>query len=327
MSGGIWRFANALPEVARDRRITLGEGATPLIAAPRLAEAAGLSQLYLKLEFCNPTGSFKDRGTALVVSQALAADAQEFIEDSSGNAGASAAAYAARAGLRCTIYAPASAPMAKLRQAEAYGARVVTVAGSRADVAAAARRAARAAKAYHLDHNSNQNFAAGVGTIALELRDELAALPPIVAPTGGGSIVTGIAGQFAAKSGSPLFAVQSDACAPVVRAFDAGWDSVPAVEAQPTIAGGISIAEPPRGRELLSALRGSDGGAVSVSEEAIARWGKLLARLEGVYAEPTAAAAVAGVARLVALGRIPADGAAVAIITGGGFKDPENAAR
>src|SRR5581483_9358774 len=234
------------------------------------------------------------------------------------------AAYAARAGLRCSIFAPASAPPAKLRQAEVHGAHVVSVPGSRADVTAAAQRAARAQGVYHLDHNANANFAAGVGTVGLELREELADLPPIVAPTGGGSLIAGVARLLGAAA-PPLFAVQSEACAPLVRALDAGWDDVLPVEAEPTIAGGISIAAPPRGRELLAALRASHGGAVAVSEEAIARWGKLLARLEGVYAEPTAAAAVAGVARLAALGQLQPDGAAVAIITGGGLKDVEHA--
>ena len=326
MSTGIWRYADSLPAVDPRWRVTLGEGGTPLIAAPRLAEAAGVARLYLKLELCNPTGSFKDRGTALVVGEALAAGAVELVEDSSGNAGASAAAYAARAGLRCTIYAPASAPAAKLRQAEAYGARVVPVPGSRADVTVAARRAARAKAVYHLDHNASATFAAGVGTLGLELRDDLSDLPPIVAPTGGGSVIAGVAGALG-EAAPPLFAAQSEACAPLVLALDAGWDETPPIEAQPTIAGGISIAAPPRGRVLLAALRTSGGGAVAISEEAIARWGKLLARLEGVYAEPTSAAAVAGVARLVAQGRIAADGAAIAIITGGGLKDPETAAR
>src|SRR5436305_13935332 len=136
VSSGIWRFTEYLPAMQPEHRISLGEGSTPLIDAPRLAEAAGIARLYLKLDSQNPTGSFKDRGTAVAVAEALARGATHLVEDSSGNAGASAAGYAARAGLRCTIYAPEAAPAAKLRQAEAYGARVVRVAGSRAAVAA-----------------------------------------------------------------------------------------------------------------------------------------------------------------------------------------------
>jgi threonine synthase len=337
MNAGIWRYADQLPETEERCRITLGEGATPLIDAPRLAEATGVARLLLKLEFCNPTGSFKDRGTAFVVSQALAAGAKELVEDSSGNAGASAAAYAARAGMRCTVFAPASAPIAKLRQAEAHGARVVAVQGTRADVAAAARRAARGSSVTHLDHNASDLFVAGVSTLGLELLDALdgdSGPVSVVASTGGGSIVAGLrlACEMRSASGARalqprLFAAQSEACAPLVRALEAGWDDVAPVEALPTIAGGISIAAPPRGRVLLRALRDSNGGAVAVAEEAIARWGKLLARLEGIYAEPTAAAAVAGVARLAALDRFPARGVVVAIVSGGGLKDLENSAR
>lgn len=325
-SQGIWRFAGRLAGLDAGPRVTLGEGATPLVAAPRLAEAIGIATLYLKLESQNPTGSFKDRGSAAAVSAALAAGATQLVEDSSGNAGASAAAYAARAGLRCAIYAPASAPAAKLRQARACGARVVTVAGSRADVTRAAERAARARAVYHLNHNANEAFVHGTQTLAAELAEALAGDYAVVMPVGGGSLLAGCHDGFAqlAPTRSPrLFAVQPEACAPLVRALAAGWDAPLPVEAGPTIAGGITIADPPRGARLLRALRASGGGAVAVGDEQIVRWGRLLARLEGVYAEPTSAAAVAGLAQLVATGTIPASSAAVAIITGSGLKDPE----
>src|SRR5579859_2764753 len=115
-SRGVWRFGDlGLAAVAPAQRITLGEGSTPLIEAPRLAEAIGIARLYLKLESQNPTGSFKDRGTATAIAEAVSLGVRQLVEDSSGNAGASAAAYAARAGLRCTVYAPAAAPAAKLQ--------------------------------------------------------------------------------------------------------------------------------------------------------------------------------------------------------------------
>jgi len=329
VSQGVWRHPELSAAAPTPQRVTLGEGDTPLIAAPRLAETIGLRTLYLKLDSQNPTGSFKDRGTATVVAAALAAGATHLVEDSSGNAGASAAAYAARAGLRCTIYAPANAPAPKLRQAEAYGARVVRVAGSRAAVGRAAALAARDKAVYHLDHNGNDAFLTGTQTLALELVDALGAPAHIVVPCGGGSLIAGCARGFAARGVAgrwPLVAVQAAACAPIVEAWQKGWERPVAVEPQPTVAGGISIADPPRGAALLDALRRSDGAAVAVTEEAILRWGRLLARSEGVYAEPTAAAAVAGLARLVADGAIPADGAAVVVITGAGLKDPEQAA-
>jgi len=323
MQNGIWRHAERLAGPLPRTRVTLGEGGTPLIVAPRLAAAIGIARLYLKLESCNPTGSFKDRGAAYAVSVALDAGAREIVEDSSGNAGAAAAAYAARAGLPCTVFVPASAPAAKLRQAEAYGARVVPIAGARAAVTEAARAAAHRGAAYHLDHNANPAFVAGVASLAPELDDLAQEGAAIVAPTGGGSIIAGL-WQVWSQEGHipPLFAAQSEACAPLAWAFAAGRDNVMPVEPQPTIAGGISIGAPPRGRELLRILRASGGGAVAVPEAEIAHWRDLLARLEGVYAEPTAATAVAAIARLVADNLLARERPAVAIITGSGLKDP-----
>jgi threonine synthase len=328
MERGIWRHVERLPGPLPRARITLGEGMTPLIAAPRLAAAIGIARLYLKLESCNPTGSFKDRDAAYAVSAALDAGVRAIVEDSSGNAGAAAAAYAARAGLACTVFVPASAPAAKLRQAEAYGARIVPVEGPREAASAVARAAARDGTAYHLDHNVNPAFVAGVASLAPELDEPARQGAAIVAPTGGGSIIAGLWQVWShERYAPPLFAAQSEACAPLVRAFAAGREEVEPVPPQPTIAGGISIGAPPRGRELLHILRASGGGAVAVSEAAIAYWNALLARLEGVYAEPTAAAAVAAVAQLISAGTIADDGTAVAIITGSGLKDPEHAAR
>ncbi len=332
-SPGIWRFSDCLAEIPAASRVTLGEGATPLIVASRLAGAIGISTLYLKLESQNPTGSFKDRGTAAAISAALAAGATHLVEDSSGNAGASAAAYAARAGLRCTIYAPSSAPHAKLRQAEAYGARVVAVEGRREEAAAAALTAGRDAGVYHLNHNSSRTFVTGTQTVAFELSADLSMLPPVIMPAGGGSLLAGcyegltvLKNRGSLGSLPPLFGVQPEACAPLVHAMENGWDTPLAVEPRPTIAGGISIANPPRGAALLRAMRETQGGAVAVTEEAIVRWGRLLATLEGVYAEPTSAAAVAGLAKLVASGEVLASGAAIIIVTGSGFKDPDRSA-
>ncbi len=326
LSQGVWRFGDlGLSGIAPGQRVTLGEGGTPLIEAPRLADAIGLTRLYLKLESQNPTGSFKDRGTATAIAQAIARGATQLVEDSSGNAGASAAAYAARAGLRCTVYAPASAPAAKLRQAEAYGARVVPVEGDRAAVTRAARQAAKAKAVYHLDHNGNEAFVAGMQTLAFELDEALRTPAAIVMPVGGGSLLAGCSEGFAAlglpPARWPLFAVQPEACAPLVQALANGWEQTVPFAARPTIAGGIAIADPPRGPRLLRALRESGGGAVPVSEEAIVRWGRMLARLEGVYAEPTSAAAVAGLAKLVAERTVPAEEAAIVVITGSGLKD------
>jgi threonine synthase len=202
------------------------------------------------------------------------------------------------------------------------------VKGTREAVAVAAQRAASDQRVYHLDHNRSDAFVAGMTTLAFELRDAFGTLPPIVMPVGGGSLLAGCARVFGSAGTDapppPLFAVQPAACAPLVRALENGWDVPLPVDPLPTVAGGISIANPPRGRELISAITASNGGATAVGEEAILHWGRLLARLEGVYAEPTSAAAVAGLAKLVAGGQIGREGSAVVVITGSGLKDPEH---
>ncbi|HEX2037102.1 MAG TPA: pyridoxal-phosphate dependent enzyme, partial [Chloroflexota bacterium] len=184
---GVWRYAPWLPGCTsqRDRAghllplaraVTLGEGGTPLVHLPRWGAAHGLSRVYAKLELTNPSGSFKDRGMAVLVTVARDAGAHHLVEDSSGNAGAAAAAYAARAGMTCTVYAPAGAPPAKLRQIRAYGAELVAVPGPRSAVAAAARAAGSAPGWYHVSHNDNPLFLAGNKTFAFELLEALTRL-------------------------------------------------------------------------------------------------------------------------------------------------------
>src|SRR5262249_42033173 len=148
--------------------LTLGEGSTPVIRLDRWASAHGMGEVFAKLEHLQPTGSFKDRGTAMLVGRALALGARRLVEDSSGNAGASMAAYAARAGMECTVYAPASAPPAKLRQVLSAGAELRGVEGSREDVAAAAMND-HAGRAYYAGHNTNPYFLHGMRSFAEEL--------------------------------------------------------------------------------------------------------------------------------------------------------------
>jgi threonine synthase len=330
--------------------VTLGEGDTPLVPLPRWGAAHGLGRVYAKLEAANPTGSFKDRGMAVLVAQAREAGARHLTEDSSGNAGAAAAAYAARAGLRCTVYAPAAAPAAKLRQIRAYGAELVLVPGSRAAVAAAARAAGGVPGAYHVSHNDNPAFVPGNMSFAFELLEALGEPPPsaavappalagagetapwhVVIPTGGGALFCGAArgfqtwaaeGRVAPAALPRLHAAQAAACPPIARAWEQGADAPVAVERRPTVCGGIEIERPARGEEILAALRASGGAAVASEDEDVLRERDRLARLEGVYAEPTSAAAFAGLAALARAGRIGRDEVVVVAVTGSGLKDP-----
>lgn len=320
---GLWRYAAALP-IRPEEAVTLGEGMTPLAALD--IDGVGVR---VKLDSQNPTGSFKDRGVAVMISVLKRLEATHAVEDSSGNAGAAVAAYAARAGMQCAIFAPAAASPSKLAQAVAYGAEVTLVSGKREDVATAAMAAAAATPgATYASHNWHPAFIEGVKTWAYEVWEQLGRKAPaaVVVPAGSGSLVLGAALGFqelrrgGAFRGLPrIYAAQPAACAPMVVAMRAGADDVARFPSTPTLAEGASIAEPIRGREVLAALRGTNGDAIAVEEWDIAAARELAAR-QGVYIEPTSALAVAATRTLLLDGAIRPDESVVAVITGHGLK-------
>ena len=326
-ASGIWRYRAWLPLAAGDRTVSLGEGHTPLVRLDRWARQFGLEQVYAKLEYAGPTGSFKDRGAAMLVSHALSLGIGSIVEDSSGNAGAAIAAYSARAGLECRIFAPATAPPAKLRQARAYGAGLTRIEGSRRDVEQAARTAALAADVYYAGHNDNPYFVEGTKTFAFELAEAFEGRRPdhVVLPVGGGSLFVGAALGFRQRLGARprLHLAQASACAPLVAAFRAGSEQPLPVQRTRTVAGGIEIESPARGALILRLLRESGGTAVAVEEEEILRAQRQLASMEGVFMEPTSAAAFAGLSRLAAAGVVRSDERIVVAVTGAGLKDAE----
>jgi threonine synthase len=342
-----------LPDVSGTGQVSLGEGDTPLVALPRWGHAHGLRRVYAKLEFANPSGSFKDRGMAVLVSLARQAGAEHLTEDSSGNAGASAAAYAARAGLRCTVYAPAAAPAAKLRQITAYGAELIPVPGPRSAVADAARAAGSRPGSYHVSHNDNPDFVTGNKTFAYEVVEALPGLAGgaaadrpwhVVTPCGGGALFYGAwlgfldalagRGEMAAESGSGsggvdpgrtlprMHAAQTTSCPPIAAAWERGLDEPAPVERRPSVCGGIEIERPARGREILRAIRDSAGSAIASDDAQILAERDRLAQSEGIYAEPTSAAAFAGLARLAQRGVVGPDDLVIVAVTGSGLKDP-----
>jgi threonine synthase len=330
---GIWRYRPLLPDLRSSSIITLGEGSTPLIWLDRWAAAHRLDRVGVKLEYISPTGSFKDRGMTTMVSRAVALGVNHLVEDSSGNAGASLAAYAGRAGLAATIFVPFSAPATKRAQIARIGATIVPIDGSRSAVTEAALNRAASDGAYYAGHNANPYFASGMATFAYELIEQLWSDLPrhLVIPTGGGSLVVGafegfrrwLGDEASSQSMIPRFhAVQSTGCAPLVAAFDAGCEHPPSIERQPTIAGGIEVEHPPRGREILRVLRASQGSAIAVDDDEIRRERQLLASLEGLDVEPTTAAAFAGLARLARSGVIRPMEPIVVAATGAGWKDP-----
>ncbi len=324
---GIWRWAGALPPIPEDARVSLGEGDTPLMSVVWAGIAA-----HFKVEYASPTGSFKDRGVAVLTSWLRSMGVPRVTEDSSGNAGASLAAYCGRAGIECNLYAPEAASPGKLLQARASGARVVTVPGPREDVARAAQDAA--AGACYASHNWNPFFVEGVKTYALEVWEQLGGQAPdvVLVPCGFGSLVLGawmgfreLAEAGATRMIPRIIAVQAESCAPVAVAFRERLDGVPGVVSQGTIAEGIACPKPVRGPQIMEALRGSTGEVVAVSEEEIGDACLDLASI-GFYVEPSGAVAAAGLRRAVDTGAVKEEETVVVVLTGSGLKTPDRIA-
>ena len=314
----IWRYRHAMPLPASATPVTLGEGTTPLVAA-----RWGERDLWLKCEHLNPTGSFKDRGTSLLVTALHAAGVTGVVEDSSGNAGSSLAAYAARAGIKATIYVPAHTSPVKQTQIAAYGAQVVPVPGPRLAATQAVMQAVKEGAVY-ASHAYHPLIIHGMKTMAFEICAQLPHNGPeaIIVPLGHGTLLLGLAqglGELLAAgviTQMPrLFGVQAAACAPLAAAWARGAsDTTPLVERE-TVAEGVRIAAPVRSRAVLTAVRQSCGAILSLPDAEILAAQRRLAH-QGFYVEPTSALTLAAVERLQPRLR----GTVVAVLTGSGFK-------
>jgi threonine synthase len=319
----LWRYAAGLL-LQNPPRLSLGEGWTPLVR--REWDAA---EVWFKLESQMPTGSFKDRGTAVMINHLIEVGVGPIHEDSSGNAGSSIATYAAAAGIPCRIYVPAAAPRAKLVQIAASGAEVCTIPGTRQNVTEAALAAA--GDSFYASHNWQPFFIEGTQTLAFELWEQLGWRLPdnILVPTGYGSNILGLERGFDALerggeiAGRPrLFAVQAVNCAAFAAAWEAGAEDFVPFSAGATVADGIATRHPVRPRQVLRALRRSNGGVVAVGEDEIAPALRALGQ-RGLFVEPTAAVAGAALSRLLRDGTITAGETTVAVLTGHGLKAAE----
>ncbi len=296
---------------------SLGEGSTPTIELDWELPV----RLELKLEFLAPTGSFKDRGAATLIGMAREFAVREFVEDSSGNAGAALAAYGASAGMRAHIFLPASAGAGKRAQIEAVGAVAHSVDGPRAAATEAADAFVAESGLPLLSHNRSPYFSEGMKLVAQEIAQH--GLPDsIVLPVGNGSMLIGLWRGFSelAESGligriPRLHAVQATAVSPLAAAFR-GHDTPPT---RPTIAEGIAVASPPRLAEMLSAICESEGSAMAVSEVEITSAHRRIGQ-RGLHVEPTSAVALAGLERLSARGLIAAGERVLVPLTGSGLK-------
>ncbi|WP_053351515.1 threonine synthase [Leucobacter musarum] len=333
-SPGLWRYRAAFAVDVPDP-ISLGEGRTPLVPTEWLG-----ARPLCKLEWASPTGSFKDRGASVMLSVLRQQGATSVIEDSSGNGGASIAAYGAAGGLDVTVFAPASTSPAKLVQARAYGARIELVAGPREASQSAAIAAAEHGDGWYASHNWQPFFLEGTKTLAYEMWEDLGFRAPdaVVMPVGAGSSLLGCAFGFrellhagAIDRLPRLYAAQPQHCSPVDAAFHvkpapgaaaaraAAFQAATARPVMPTIAEGTAIARPLRLMPMLEALRESGGGTVAVPEAGIrAAHAGLAAR--GLYAEPTSATAAAALEVLLDRGAIHPDETTVVLLTGSGLK-------
>jgi threonine synthase len=319
----LWRYTMAL-SLRGPPRISFGEGWTPLVRR----DWQGV-EVCFKLESQMPTGSFKDRGTAVMINHLLEVGVGAIHEDSSGNAGASIATYAAASGIPCRIYVPASAPRGKLVQIAVSGADVGAIPGTRQAVSEAALAAA--GESFYASHNWQPHFIEGTKTLAFELWEQLGFRVPdnILVPTGYGSNILGLERGFDELERRSeitlrprLFAVQAANCAAFAAAWAAGGDRLVPFATAPTVADGIAAPKPVRIAEVLQALHRSKGGVVAVAEEEIAPALAALGRL-GLFVEPTAATAGAALTGLLRDGTIGPDQTTVVVLTGSGLKAAE----
>ncbi len=314
--GARMQVANSVPPV------TLFEGNTPLIPAPRLAAAiAPGSQLFLKYEGLNPTGSFKDRGMTAAITQAVADGARTVICASTGNTAASAAAYAARAGLACVVVIPeGKIAVGKLAGAIAYGAKVVAIKGSFDDGLRLVREVADKSPVA-LVNSVNPVRLQGQKTAAWEIQDQLGKSPDwLCLPVGNaGNIAAYWIGFNESDLARPrILGVQAEGAAPIVL-------GKPVLRPE-TKATAIRIGNPARWGEALIALQESNGMILAASDDEIIEAYRQVARLEGVFCEPSSAAGIAGLAKCVKSGALHPDGKSiVCVLTGHGLKDPDSA--
>jgi threonine synthase len=323
------RYRRFLPITDATPRLSLGEGATPLVRAERLGPAIGAPNLYLKVEGQNPTGSFKDRGMVVAVAKALEEGARAIVCASTGNTSASAAAYGAAAGLEVIVVLPrGQTALGKLLQALAAGARVIAVDGNFDDALRIVRALAEQEEHPVTLVNSVNPFRLdGQKTAAFEVCDELGRAPDVLAiPVGNAGNISAYWSGFReyaeadiVRSRPRMWGFQAEGAAPLVHGRR--------VDRPETVATAIRIGAPASWDKAIAARDESDGRIEAVTDDEILAAYRDLARLEGVFCEPASAASVAGLRRMAAEGALDPDALVVAVLTGHGLKDPHTAER
>jgi threonine synthase len=328
---GMWRWHELLPVCEPLNMVKLGEGDTAMLHLPRVGNMLGLSNLFVKDESSNPTGSFKARGLSAAVSKAKELGIKKVVIPTAGNAGGAMAAYAARAGMQALIYMPKDTPTANIIESRIAGAEVILVDGLISDAAKMAGERARAEGWFDLSTFKEPYRMEGKKVMGYELAESFNWTLPdvIIYPTGGG---TGLVGMWKAfneleqlgwlnNTKRPrMVSVQSDGCAPVVKAFNSGASFCDFWLGAQTMASGLRVPKSFADRLILANIRVSEGTAVAVSDAAILDAQKSLAAQEGIFAAPEGAATLAALKELVSQKWIQPDERIVIFNTGTGLK-------
>jgi threonine synthase len=327
----MWRYRELMPLLPGDEPVTLGEGFTPLMPAPRLGATLGLGALYIKDESLNPTNSFKARGQSAAITRAKALGASTIALPTAGNAGNAAAAYSAAAGLACEVFIPKDAKQPFIDECRLYGANITLVDGLITDAGRMAAERGKPLGWYDVSTLKEPYRIEGKKTMGYELAEQLGWRVPdwIIYPTGGGTGLVGMWKAFAEMhaigwltSGERprMVSVQAEGCAPIVRAFEQGAEKATPWENAHTVADGLRVPRAIGDFLILRAVRESGGTALAVSDEKMISSMLEIGRLEGVSAAPEGGAALAAIRALVDKGTIHRDEMVVLFNTGGALK-------
>jgi len=333
----VWRYRDLMPINDPSKIVTLNEGGTGLHQCKRLGKALGITQLYVKNEGENPTGSFKDRGMTVGVTKAVELGVKSVICASTGNTSASLAAYAAKAGLHCAVLIPSGKiAYGKLAQAIIYGAKVIQVRGNFDQALDVVFKLSEKHRNIYLLNSINPFRIEGQKSLGFEICEQLDNKPPdrVVVPVGNAGNISAIWKGFTefhnlgfTKTVPKMTGIQAEGAAPIAQAIKSGSSEIKPVKTPETIATAIRIGAPVSWKKAINAIRDSGGTAETVTDEEILEAQKTLSRLEGLFVEPASASSIAGLKKLVENGEIDKDERIVCVTTGHGLKDPDVAIR
>jgi threonine synthase len=326
----LWRYREVLPVVNDENIVTLGEGWTPLPHAKRLGALLCMPELFIKDESLNPTGAFKARGLCLAVSMAKELGVGKLAIPTAGNAGGAMAAYAAKAGLEAYVFMPFDTPAANRIECQQYGAHVALVDGLITDCGAEVAKRKEAEGWFDVSTLKEPYRIEGKKTMGYELAEQFGwELPDVILyPTGGGTGLVGMwkafdemeaMGWIGAKR-PRMVSVQAAGCAPIVRAFENGWDEAPEFENAHTAASGLRVPRAIGDFIMLDILRRSGGTAVAVTDEEMIADTKVIGSTEGIFCAPEGSACLSALKKMLADGRVKADERVVLFNTGAGGK-------